>query len=246
MSRTGQSGVSVVTGGTAGVGLALARQLAERGEQVVVCGRDAGRLAAADALTGIEAVRCDLAVESDVTALADRLRTKGGIRLLVNNAAVQYEYQVTERSPAELLRDTTTEIGANLTGPVTLTALALPLMAHGGTIVNITSALALTPKRSAPVYCATKAALRNYTTALRYQLADDERRIQVTEAMLPLVDTAMTAGRGSGKLSPEQTATELLRGLDRNRPVVRVGKIRVLAALHRLSPALVARLLRDG
>jgi uncharacterized oxidoreductase len=65
------------------------------------------------------------------------------------------------------------------------------------------------------------------------------------EAMLPLVDTAMTAGRGSGKISPEQAARELLRGLARNRPVVHVGKTRALVALHRLSPALAARLLRD-
>jgi uncharacterized oxidoreductase len=239
-------GLAVVTGGTAGVGLALARLLAERGEQVVVCGRDRDRVAAADAIPGIEAIRCDLAVESEIVSLAERIRERGDIRLLVNNAAVQFSYRLTDRDRDDMLRDMDTEIGTNLTGPVKLTALALPLMLPGGAIVNITSALALTPKRSAPLYCATKAALRSYTIALRYQLADDERDIRVTEAMLPLVDTAMTAGRGSGKISPERAATELLRGLDRNRPAVHVGKIRALTALHRLSPALVARLLRDG
>ncbi|MGW0824867.1 SDR family NAD(P)-dependent oxidoreductase [Streptomyces sp. NPDC002845] len=246
MSGTERVGLAVITGGTAGVGLALARLLAGRGERVVVCGRDRERVAAAGAIPGIEAIRCDLAVESEVASLTERIRERGAIRLLVNNAAVQFSYRLTDRDRDDLLRDTDTEIGTNLTGPVKLTALALPLMLPGGAIVNITSALALTPKRSAPLYCATKAALRSYTTALRYQLADDERGIRVTEAMLPLVDTAMTAGRGSGKISPERAATELLRGLDRNRPVVHVGKIRALTALHRLSPALVARLLREG
>ncbi|MFE0698717.1 SDR family oxidoreductase [Streptomyces sp. NPDC058872] len=246
MSGTDRTGIAVITGGTAGVGLALARRLAERGERVVVCGRDRDRLAAADALPGIEAVRCDLSVESEVVSLTEQLRTRGGIRLLVNNAAVQFEYRLTAHDPADLLRTMDTEIGTNLAGPVKLTALALPLVLPGGLIVNVTSALALSPKRSAPLYCATKAALRSYTTALRHQLAEDERGIRVTEAVLPLVDTAMTAGRGSGKISPERAAAELLRGMDRARPVIRVGKVRALTVLHRLSPALVARLLRDG
>ncbi|MDH2390749.1 SDR family NAD(P)-dependent oxidoreductase [Streptomyces sp. HNM0663] len=240
------AGQTVITGGTAGVGLALARRLAQRGERVVVCGRDRTRVADADAIPGIDAIRCDLAVESDIASLAAELRARGGIRLLVNNAAVQFGYRVTKHDHDTVLRDIDTEIGTNLTGPVKLTALTLPLMLPGSTIVNITSALALTPKRSAPLYCATKAALRSYTTALRYQLADDERGIRVTEAMLPLVDTAMTAGRGKGKISPEQAVKELLDGLDRDRPVVHVGKIRALVTLHRLSPALAARLLRDS
>ncbi|MCH0538825.1 SDR family NAD(P)-dependent oxidoreductase [Streptomyces sp. MUM 203J] len=246
MSGTQRTGLAVITGGTAGVGLALARQLAGRGERVVVCGRDRERLAAADALPGIEAIRCDLSVESEIVSMTEQLRARGGVRLLVNNAAVQLGYRPAERDPVGLLRDMDTEIGTNLTGPVKLTSLALPLMLPGSLIVNVTSALALTPKRAAPLYCATKAALRSYTTALRYQLTDDERGIQVTEAMLPLVDTAMTAGRGSGKISPERAAADLLRGLDRNRPLVRVGKARALTVLHRLSPTLVARLLRDG
>ncbi|MEU8520790.1 SDR family NAD(P)-dependent oxidoreductase [Streptomyces sp. NPDC048577] len=239
-------GVALVTGGTAGVGLSLARRLAKRGERVVVCGRDPARVAAAGALPGIEAVRRDLAVESDLVDLVDLLRERGGLRLLVNNAAVQFGLRLTEDDPLEVLRRTDTEIGTNLTGPVKLTTLALPLMLPGSALVNVTSALALSPKRSAPVYCATKAALRNYTTALRYQLAGEERRIRVVEAMLPLVDTAMTAGRGSGKIGPDQAAAALLRGLDRGRPVVRVGRTRALTVLHRIAPGAVARMLRDG
>ncbi|MFE9256103.1 SDR family oxidoreductase [Streptomyces sp. NPDC006879] len=236
--------LTLITGGTAGVGLALARQLAARGEPVLVCGRDRDRVATADALPGIEAVRCDLTSEPEIHALLAHVRTRGGLRMLVNNAAVQFDHLLHCDEPASLLRDADTEIATNLTAPVKLTALALGLMAHGGVLVNLTSALALTPKSSAPVYCATKAALRSYTTAVRYQLAG--RGIRVVEAVLPLVDTAMTAGRGTGKISPDEAATALLRGLDRGTPVVLVGKARTLAALHRWAPALAARLLRDG
>ncbi|HVK20295.1 MAG TPA: hypothetical protein VM677_02935 [Actinokineospora sp.] len=61
--------------------------------------------------------------------------------------------------------------------------------------------------------------------------------------MLPLVDTAMTAGRGTRKISADAAADATLAGL--NRDVVRVGSIRTLAALHRFVPRVAARLIRD-
>jgi short-subunit dehydrogenase involved in D-alanine esterification of teichoic acids len=100
------------------------------------------------------------------------------------------------------------------------------------------------PKQSAPVYCATKAALRSFGQALRYQL--EGTSVEVFEIVPSLVDTAMTAGRGKGKLSPEALAEEALRGLAAGRHEIRIEKTRLLFALHRLLPSVAARLVRKG
>lgn len=108
----------------------------------------------------------------------------------------------------------------------------------------MTSALALVPKRSAPVYCATKAALRSFTRSLRCQLAGTP--VRVVEVLPPLVDTAMTAGRGRGKLAPDVVARAIVRSLEGGGDEVRIGKTKWLFAAHRLSPALAGRLMRDA
>jgi uncharacterized oxidoreductase len=129
-----------------------------------------------------------------------------------------------------------------------LSAGLLPLLARqpSAAILNITSGLALAPKKSSPVYCATKAGLRSFTRALRYQCEDALPHVHVVEALPPLVDTAMTHGRGRGKISPEACAAEIVAGLKAGRREIHVGKAKLLRAVIRLSPALGYRIMRDG
>jgi uncharacterized oxidoreductase len=103
-------------------------------------------------------------------------------------------------------------------------------------IVNVTSGLAIAPNAGSPLYCATKAALRSYTMALRAQLKGTG--IHVLEAMPPLVDTAMTAGRGSKKLSPEECARQIIAAMESGKDEANVGMVKVLRAVYSLSPAL--------
>jgi uncharacterized oxidoreductase len=105
--------------------------------------------------------------------------------------------------------------------------------------------LAAVPKRSAPVYCAAKAGLIAFTSALRHQVHRDAPNILVVDAMLPLVDTAMTEGRGRRKISPGAAADGILAGLRRNRDTIRVGAVSTLLALHRLSPSTARLLVAD-
>ncbi len=81
--------VVLITGGTSGIGLAIAHAMAERGSTVIVCGRDEQRLAAVvKAVPGACAIRCDLTDEIEVEALlADVERRFGRLDVLVNNAA---------------------------------------------------------------------------------------------------------------------------------------------------------------
>ena len=109
------------------------------------------------------------------------------------------------------------EVTVNLTSPLALTALLLDaLRTHPRpVVVNVTSALAWKPKRSAPVYSATKAALRSFTDGMRDQLEQGERPVRLVEVVPPLVETAMTAGRGTGKISAEEAARQIISGLER-------------------------------
>jgi len=234
----------LVTGGSAGIGLALTRALLDAGARVTICGRRQAALdAACEALgEGARAVRADLTDAGDRAALAREV-TAVGLDGLINNAASQQLMDFT--APAQE-RAVAREIALNLTAPVLLTDALLPhLMARPqAAVVNITSGLALTPKRSAPVYCATKAGLRSFTKALRWQL--DGTGVRVMEVLPPVVDTEMTAGRGANKLTPEQVAGAIVAGLRADRDEVRVGKVKLLFAVQRLSPALAERILRDA
>lgn len=113
-------------------------------------------------------------------------------------------------------------------------------------IVNISSGLAIAPKRTAPVYCATKAALRTFTTALRYRCEDLTATLRVCDVVMDYTETGMTAGRGGHKLSARQAAHEVVAGIERDRDEIWVGRTRWLGLLHRLSPSRARRLMRQG
>lgn len=240
----------LVTGGSAGIGLELAREFYKRGNRVIICSRNAERLArAAKEIGGIETVECDLAKDADIRALVDKLSTKfGGLSMLVNNAAVQLNYDFTKVEPEPTVRDIDWEIQINLNAIVKLTTLCLPLLRQHpeSAILNMSTGLALAPKSSAPVYCATKAAVHIFSKAFRYQVEDSAPNVKVFEAILPLVDTEMTRGRGSGKISPEQVATEVFRGLESNNYEIHVGKVKFLVWLNRFMPGLAERILRNN
>lgn len=243
----------LITGGAGGVGLALARALRRKGCTLLLCGRDEERLARAAAEVGGTGIRCDLTAPTELQALVQRLeRDHPDLSLLVNNAGIQITEPLPGRDPSEALADIEREIRTNLTAPIQLAALLLPLLraaaARSGepsAIVNVTSGLAVAPKASAPVYCATKAGLRSFSRGFRYQVeAMCAGQVQVFEAMLPLVATAMTAGRGRGKMAPEAAAAAIVGGVERGRPEIRVGKARLLVPLHRALPRVAEAMMR--
>jgi len=78
--------------------------------------------------------------------------------------------------------------------------------------------------------------LRSYTLAIRAQLKDTG--ITVVEALPPLVDTQMTAGRGSNKMSAEECARQIVAGMERGRETINVGMVKILQLVHSISPAL--------
>lgn len=234
----------LITGGSAGIGLALARALIDAGARVTICGRSRPRLERACALLGPSAhgVPCDLAdLDQHSRLLEEAVQVHGPLDVLVNNAGSQQLMDFSRDLPAWPIAE---ELQLNLTAPMGLTAAVLPMLRRRpeAAVVQITSGLALSPKASAPVYGAAKAGLRSFSRALRWQLAGGV--VRVVEVLPPLVDTAMTAGRGRGKISPEAAAAEIVAGLRRGRDEIFVGRTKLLRLITRLSPRLAERITR--
>jgi uncharacterized oxidoreductase len=108
-------------------------------------------------------------------------------------------------------------IAINLTAPIMLTRQSLPLIKRGTQplILTVTSGYALLPARRAPIYSATKAGLRAFTQALRYQL--ENTGIRVVEILPPLVDTPITAALQKPKMSPEAVVEAITGDRPRSR-----------------------------
>src|SRR5690606_29605562 len=114
----------LITGGTAGIGVALARVLKGRSVKVLVCGRDRERLEAL-AREGFFTIRADVGTDEGRAAILDAGRKVGGFDVLVNNAGVQSPMDFRKPVAIEQVR---AELDTNLAGPILLSALALPLL----------------------------------------------------------------------------------------------------------------------
>lgn len=242
---------ALVTGAGSGIGLALTRGLVARGGRVIVVGRDGVKLAAlADELgDAVTTFGAELSKPADVDRLlAEVPDLAPDLSLLINNAGGQLLTDFSSASAQALLPELRREIAANFTAVVALSVGLLPLLRRqpSAAVVNVTSGLALAPKTSAPVYCATKAGVRSFTRALRYQCEGAMPHVRVVEALPPLVDTAMTRGRGRAKISPEACAAAIVRGIEAGHDEVHVGKARLLRVVMRLSPALGYGIMRRG
>lgn len=242
--RTTENAI-LLTGASSGIGYALLKRLHALGNKLLVTSRSEDSLDKLKAeFEGIETFRCDFANATSVGLLIDYCKKEfADLNVLINNAGVQFEYDIVMEEGRTRLEK---EIRTNLTSPLQLIQQLAPLLKENtlAAIVNVTSALAITPKRSAPVYCGTKSALRTYGKALSYQLKDEG--ITLFEVIPPLVDTAMTEGRGTGKISPDQLVDEFIRGFARDRAEIYVGKAKLLRLIHRIAPGIAEKILRDS
>lgn len=165
----------MVTGGSRGIGAAIAAALAERGATLTIIGRDAGRLEERAALlrgTGasVQAIPCDVTSEQEVAAAFTRaVKRLGEVGVLVNNAGSAESALATETPRALWDR----MLAANLTSAYTCTMQVLPAMlaAGRGRIVNIASTAGLRGYRTMTAYCAAKHGVVGFTRALALETA---------------------------------------------------------------------------
>lgn len=239
----------LVTGGGRGIGREITRLLVAGGAKTIIVGQNRGHLDDTVAELGpdVTAIQADLSDRGSVDSLIGNVVSRhGALAGLVNNAGIQTRMDFLEGDGSRWIDEARREISVNLEAAVALCAGLLPVLRKQpqAAILNVTTGLAIAPKQSSPVYCATKAGLRTFTRTLRYQCEDSAPHVQVTEGILTIVDTDMTRGYGRAKISPRQAAGELVRGLRDGRSEIWVGSARLLRLLNGLSPALAARIMR--
>ena len=233
----------LITGGTSGIGRELVWQLHKHNE-VIVIARPTERLERLMIeIDGIKAYGADLGWQEDINSVGQKISEDyPELDLVIHNAAVQHPPHFIDENfcPDHMVE----EITLNFTAICSLTARLLPSLMHEreAAILMINSGLALAPKTGSAVYCATKAAIDSLSRSLRYQLADSN--IAILQAYLPLVDTAMTSGRGSAKISACEAAEEILHGLEFEIADHAIGKVKMLQRLMRISPSLGRSIMR--
>ena len=260
-NRTGGPRVAVVTGGSAGIGLATARHFARHGWSVAILARDSGRLDEAAAMLAREgaavlAIPADVADAEAIEAAADRIeRELGPIRAWINNAMTTIVSPADRITPEEFRRVTeTTYLGA-VHG--TLAALRRMKPRDRGVIVQVSSGLAI---RAAPLqapYCGAKFALSGFTDSLRAELIHERSAVALSVVYLPAVNTPQfgwTRTRtGHGQRAPDPVfdprlcAEAIHHAATRPSREIWVGRTSVLmAAAQALWPSYADRKAAEG
>ncbi len=233
----------VITGGASGLGLALVEHLQAHNKISVIARPSRGLDTLRKRYQDIELYEADLADLASVELAADALVKRGvKIDILINNAAVQHTPKfIDDDFRYETIKR---EIDINFTSICALTYLLMPLLLKEtpSNIVNINSGLALVPKTSSAVYCATKGALNIFSKSLAHQL--EETNISVNQAFLPLVDTGMPQGRGGAKLPVDQVAQHIISGIANNQAEINIGKVKLLRVIQRMSPTLATKIMK--
>ncbi len=225
----------LLTGGTDGIGRALAEQLRHEGARLILTGRTSERVSATRS-AGFHVEQVDLSNAEGVDQLLAAVENEP-IDIVINNAGVGSDHDFRESAAIDLA-DNDRSMYLNLTAPVHLITRLMPMLKARpeAMIVNVTSGLAIAPRAGSPIYCASKAALRSYTMALRDQLK--ATRIHVLEVLPPVVETKMTAGRASKKMPAKDCAAQIVGAMKRNANEANVGMVKLLRGVYSLSPAL--------
>ena len=234
----------LITGGSAGIGLAFALKFLELGNEVIVTGR---RQAVLDQVKAkypeLHTIQSDVADPAQIAALAARVKSDlPKLDVLMNNAGIMLYKNL--KAPAADLAGLMAEMNVNVGGVVTTTSAFIDILrANKGTVINTSSALAFVPLPSAPIYSATKAAIHSYTQSLRFQL--EETGVEVIELMPPGVKTDMTVelaeGGGVSVITTDELVKQSFAALQAGAVEIRPGQSKQLAFMRRLAPDFINR-----
>jgi len=239
----------IITGATRGIGLAMLDKFHQLDNQIIAVARNQKALIElSNNYEGITTIQCDLSKQDSIDELVKEIINQHkDVNTLINNAGVQvnfYDFKFGDESDSLIkIKD---EIQINLTAPIELAYMLIPIIIknENASIINVSSGLAFSPKKSAPVYCGTKAGIHIFSKALRYQY--ENSNLKIFEIIPPLVETDMTKGRGKGKLTPSQLVEEFLKAYRKDKYEVNIGKTKLLRFIKRISPKIADNILKNN
>jgi NAD(P)-dependent dehydrogenase (short-subunit alcohol dehydrogenase family) len=182
------SRAALVTGGSSGIGLAIARMFRDEGFALTLAARTRDKVETAAAELDALAVAANVSQEDDCRrVVAEHMERHGRLDVLVNSAGVGVAGDIDELPTKHL----DLQLDVNLRGLMLVTAAALPQLREArGLIVNIASIAGTIPSPRLPVYGATKAAVIQFTRTLNS--AEGEHGVRATALSPGFVDTPMT------------------------------------------------------
>jgi NAD(P)-dependent dehydrogenase (short-subunit alcohol dehydrogenase family) len=214
---------ALVTGGSRGIGLAIARMLAEEGFGLTLAARNEERCEAAAADLGALAVTADVSKEDDCErAVAEHVERHGGLDVLVNSAGIGIGGNLETLATKHI----DLQLGVNVRGLVLVTRAAIPYLRESrGLVVNLASIAGTMPTPGLSIYGATKAAVISLTRSLNEELdADGVRAVALCPGFVD-TDMAQWSGiAGEEMIQPEDCA-EVVRMLLRLTPKARIPQV---------------------
>lgn len=242
----------VVTGGTSGIGLAFALNLSNRGNRVIVIGRNQTTL---DQVThkhkGLIGLQGDVSNANSVREMAAILRDRyPEVSILFNSAGIMRAFELMDDTLD--LERTTAEVDTNLNGTIWMTEALLPQLARQdeAMVVTVSSGLSYVTSPVHPVYSATKAGVHMFTDALRIQLKKSGKNIHVMELVPPLVaETNLQSDTQSGGIPSMSLATLVkhgIQGMEHNKKRVVPGFSKFLRFAGKYFPDTLSNAMARG
>jgi uncharacterized oxidoreductase len=232
----------LITGGSAGIGLAFALKFLDLGNEVIVTGR---RQPVLDEVKSrhpaLHTIRGDVADPEQVAALAARVKREfPALDVLMNNAGIGHPQNLSR--PEADLAGAMAQLDVNVGGVIRMTSALIDILtANKGTVINVSSMLALVPVPALPIYSATKAAVHSYTQSLRFQLEDSG--VEVIELMPPAIETDMTSEfpEEVSKITTDELVRQTFAALQAGKLEIRPGQTNQVAFMRRLAPDFINR-----
>ena len=214
---------ALVTGGSSGIGLAIARMLRDEGYDLTLASRTAEKIEAAAAELGAHAVAANMGSEEDcVRVVAEHRDRFGGMDVLVNSAGIG----IAGRGDDLQAKHLDLQLGVNLRGLLLTTREALPLLKESrGWVVNLASIAGTEPTPGLLVYGATKAAVIAATKSLNHEL--DDTGVRAIAICPGFVDTPMAqwSGLSADEMIQPDDCAEVVRMCLRLSPRARIPQV---------------------